>query len=109
MDDGEAGGRERGSRGDSRCADKENEDPDGCCEAWWLFRTCAVVTRLSRMESCCAEVVVQVHRGGSRIAVGGVTDGRVKEPLNELTDGDSDVVQIKYPPLSICGIQIYVS
>lgn len=109
VDDGEAGGGERGGRGDSRCADKEDEDPDGCCEAWRLFRTRAVFTRPSRMGSCCAEAVVRVNRGGSRIAVDGVADGRVMELLNELTDGGGDVVQIKYPPLSICGIQIYAS
>ena len=61
------------------------------------------------MGSCCAEAVVRVKRGGSRIAVDGVADGRVMELLNELTDGGGDVVQIKYPPLSICGIQIYAS
>ena len=70
VDDGEAGGGERGGRGDSRCANKEDEDPGGCCEAWRLFRTRAVVTRPSRMGSCCAEAVVQVNRGGSKIAVG---------------------------------------
>ena len=47
------------------------------------------------MGSCCAEAVVQVNCGGSRIAEDGVIDSRVAESLKECTDGDGKVVQIR--------------